>query len=134
MLLFGPTSSIILLSLLAHTSNVGAVPYDVGGALSELENGAASLVQRVWKGMSCLGDCRSHWGWTGKHFGSDPWGPVVLLGDPVPYSDEDESQSPASQSSTSTNAGFGIEDITTTDSAPTSTVIFSVYNVPTLSR
>ncbi|KAG8828583.1 hypothetical protein FRC17_007489, partial [Serendipita sp. 399] len=123
-----------------------AVPYE---ATTNVEarrgfgDDAANALQRVWEGIKCLGDCRKSWGWSGNHFGGDPWGGVLKLGDPVPYSGSvsnaasspDTNSSNSASSSAENRDGFGILNVqsrTTTITAPT--VEFSVFEVPTLVR
>lgn len=138
---------ILLVPLLLVTLSLAA-PLDSGSTDNALHADVnlniGSALQRVWQGVGCLGACRSSWGWTGSHFGADPWGGVLQAGDPLPYSDNNaQSNSPASSSTdvygtsntatTISNDGFGIQDVTlSADSAPTSLVSFSVFNVATL--
>lgn len=140
----------VVLSL--YASSVLAIPYDAypSAATTATDNndssngildGIESGFQRVWDAVTCMGDCRRTWGWTGNHFGADPWGGVLKAGDPMPYvPDDSESSARANQATTSVIAttttaagGFGILDVTTTANDAQTSVIFSVFNVPTLS-
>jgi hypothetical protein len=165
MLLVKP-STVVVLSLLAASRHVRAVPYDsyptypasveTASVTSASDNsndinGKNALddlggsLQRAWEGIACMRDCRKTWGWTGNHFGGDPWGGVLEAGDPEPYVPQDSNANAntnsgtesttataAATATTSTSVGgFGILDVTTTSQAA---VTFSVFNVPTLQR
>jgi len=54
----------------------------------------------LWGGGDCIYSCRSSWGWTGHVFGDDPWGTVMLSGDPVPTSTSCTSSEESTPSST----------------------------------
>lgn len=128
---------ILIIALILGTL-VSAAPYE---SASSVNLDITSVLQRTWKGMACLGACRSSWGWTGNHFGADPWGGVLKAGDPLPYSDGANAQSGSPTSSSSEisssystiDPGLNIQDVTSsTELAPTSTVSFPVFNVPAL--
>ncbi|KAG8863049.1 hypothetical protein FRC20_010902 [Serendipita sp. 405] len=136
---------VVVLSSLANPSL--AVPYSEVTTVEGrgLGDDAANALQRVWEGIKCLGDCRKSWGWTGNHFGGDPWGGVLKIGDPEPYSDSgsgnvsNAASNPNANSSSSTagRGGLGIQNVQSTTTATTitaPTVQFSVFDVPTLIR
>ncbi|KAG8777889.1 hypothetical protein FRC15_011065 [Serendipita sp. 397] len=136
---------VVVLSSLANPSL--AVPYSEVTTVEArgLGDDAANALQRVWEGIKCLGDCRKSWGWTGNHFGGDPWGGVLKIGDPEPYSDSgsgnvsNAASNPNANSSSSTagRGGLGIQNVQSTTTATTitaPTVQFSVFDVPTLIR
>ncbi|CAG8715742.1 13819_t:CDS:2, partial [Acaulospora colombiana] len=112
---------VLLLPLCAHAH---VAPYKQGNVERSLESSAEAALQRVWEGIKCMGECRKTWGWQGNHFGADPWGGVLNIGDPLPYdpsqpstpinndSGSRNSQS-ASSTTSSTEGGFGILDVTT---------------------
>ncbi|CAG7853373.1 SubName: Full=Uncharacterized protein {ECO:0000313/EMBL:CCA77816.1} [Serendipita indica DSM 11827] len=140
-------STVVVLSLLA--SQATAVPtFDAASPASNEARGlvddATNAIQRVWEGIKCLGDCRKSWGWTGNHFGGDPWGPPLKIGDPVPYTPSEDSSGIVSTTTTarsttrtsSAEGGFGILNVDTsrTTLVDGSNVEFSVFNVPTLTR
>jgi hypothetical protein len=157
-------SVVVVLSLLAVSRQVLAIPYDSYPAYpttvettsgtstsdsndeSSNKNPLSSLqegLQRVWEGITCMGDCRQTWGWSGNHFGSDPWGGVLKTGDPMPYVAPDSNANGTASGSTSASAvatptssagEFGILDVTTTSQTAASSVTFSVFNVPTVLR
>jgi hypothetical protein len=154
-------STIVVLSLLAAFRQVLAIPYDSypaypttvettsGTSTSDSSNESSNKnplsslqegLQRVWEGMACMGDCRQTWGWSGNHFGSDPWGGVLKAGDPMPYVAPDSNANGITSASavatpTSSAGEFGILDVTTTTSqTAASSVTFSVFNVPTVQR
>ena len=56
----------------------------------------------LWGGANCVNSCRSGWGWTGHVFGDDPWGNVMLSGDPVPTSTGSSSSESTSSSTEAT--------------------------------
>ena len=142
--------SSILVVLSLRFSYALAAPYDSypstttttsnDNSNSGVLSGIESSFQRVWDAVTCMGDCRKTWGWTGNHFGADPWGGVLKVGDPIPYVPDNSTESNAREgasttlaSATTTDAGgFGILEVPTTTNGAQNSVLFSVFNVPTL--
>jgi hypothetical protein len=117
-------SKSVLLVLLPLCAHAHVTPLKEADAKRSLES-AESALQRVWEGIKCLGECRKTWGWHGNHFGSDPWGGVLNIGDPMPYdgsgstqpstpiNDSGSRNSVVTSATSSSEGAFGILDVTT---------------------
>jgi len=139
---------VILIITLILATLASAVPYESADNVHAVVNlDITSALQRTWKGLACFGACRSSWGWTGNHFGADPWGSVLKAGDPLPYSDgaanvqsggPESSSSEMSSDYSTTDPGLSIQDVTssaepapTPTPTPTPTESFPIFDVPT---